>query len=186
MLVSASATAVEIDGSAATFYAAMFGAIVGGAISWIFHALEGRRARRAASVSAARDVMSELASVVPIKSDADDTYWMIKAVGRKQLSKSLFVYAALQSKHHRKKLKQEINRLYTTLEDLPTGLPIGGFVWSPNAGKKLILSLGAYRDSLIDVFAEIPDIRFATLIKRLSELREEFSREQAAILEEED
>lgn len=185
MLVSASATAVEIEGTAATFYAAMLGAFVGGAISWIFHALEGRRTRTAASVAAAHDVMSELDSIVPIKSNADGSYW-IQAVDRKQLRKSLFVYAAVQGRRRRKALKKEISRLYEALENLPSGLAIGGVYWDPDSGKKLILSLGAYRDSLINVFAAIPDIRVAAVIKRLDALREEFTREQAAILEEEE
>lgn len=186
MFLSASSIVAELDGVTASFFAAMFGALVGGAISWIFHALEGQRTRRAASVAAARDVMSEIASIFPIKSDVDNSYWMIQAVGRKEVRKSLFVYAALQGKRHRKLLKQEIARLYEVLEDLPSGLPIGGGYWNPDPGKRLILSLGAYRDSLIDVFAEIPDIGVAAIIKRLDALREEFKRERAAILEEEE
>ncbi len=184
MLVSASIAPVEIEGATASFFAAMFGAFVGGVISWIFHALEGRRTRTAASVAAAHDVIDEIELSFPLQLDDNGTYFF-QAVNRKAVRKSLFVYAAVQGRRHRKALKEEISRLYKALENLPSGLAIGDTSWNPDSGLRLIMSFGTYRDSLIDLFAEIPDISVTDIIKRLGAHREVFEREQEAILEEE-
>lgn len=164
-----------------TFLAAFFGALTGGVISWVFHALEGNRARRRDSVAAARDVLDDLQSLVPIKRDDADAHWMTNAVARKQLRKSLFVYSAVQTKRHRVALRHEIGEIYRALENFPAGAPIEETQWRSNKGKRLIFSIGRYRDSLIESFAQVPDLRVATLVDCLASHREVFEREVAAL-----